>query len=132
MKLGFRLIRLRLTGSVPIYSITVSSTTEFHRRFVVSYAGSRRVWYWGCCYSIFTLLMLASWLLVLACHLISTPMTRNSIRGATLHLMDCSGARWSWVSSGSRSGCGLTDFVLILRRQSFFADVFFADVFFAD
>ena len=46
--------------------------------------------------------------------------TRNSIRGATLHLMDCSGAGWGWELSRSRSGCDLIDSVLILRKRSFF------------
>src|SRR6218665_1575501 len=36
-------------------------------------------------------------------------MTRNSIRGATLHLMDCSSAGWSWELSRSQSGCNLID-----------------------
>src|SRR6218665_1369195 len=54
------------------------------------------------------------------CHLISTPTTRNYTRGATLHLMDCSGAGWSWELSRSRSGCDLIDSVLILRRRRFF------------
>src|SRR6218665_270987 len=42
-------VRLRLTGSVPIYSIAANmrSTSEFHHRFVVSSAGSRRVRCWG-------------------------------------------------------------------------------------
>src|SRR6218665_2057765 len=75
---------------------------------------------WGLCYSFFTRQTLASWRLVLACHLISTPTTRNSTRGATLHLMDCRSEGWSLAVSGSQSGCGLTDFVLIPRRRSFF------------
>src|SRR6218665_3596998 len=115
-------VRLPLTGSVLIYSIADNQffTTEFHHRFVVSSAGSRRVRCWGRCYSCYTRLTLVSWLPVSACHLISTPTTRNSIRGATLYLMDCSGAGWSWELSGSRSGCDLIDCVLILRRRSFF------------
>src|SRR6218665_3617857 len=88
--------------------------------FIISSAGSRRVRYWGRCYSCSTLLTLVSWQPVSACLLISTPTTRNSIRGATLHLMARSGAGWSWESSGSRSGCDLIDSVLILRRRSFF------------
>src|SRR6218665_1856209 len=115
-------VRLRLTGSVPTYSTADNqcSTTEFHHRFVVSSAGSRRARYWGLCYSFFTRQTLASWRLVLACHLISTPTTRNSTRGATLHLTDCRSEGWSLALSGSQSGCGLTDFVLIPRRRSFF------------
>jgi len=31
--------------------------------------------------------------------------------------MDCSGTRWSWALTGSRSGCDLIDSVFILRRQ---------------
>ena len=114
--------RLRLTGSVPIYSIAVNmcSMTELHHRFVVSSAGSRRIRCWGRCYPCSTRLTLVSWLPVSACHLISTPTTRNSIRGAILHLLDCSGARWSWELSGLRNGCDLIDSVLILRRRSFF------------
>ena len=34
---------------------------------------------------------------VSASHLILTPMTGSSIRGATLHLVYCSGTGWSWV-----------------------------------
>src|SRR6218665_2857352 len=118
-------VRLRLTGSVasvPTYSTADNrcSTTEFHHRFVVSSAGSRRARYWGLCYSFFTRQTLASWRLVLVCHLISTPTTRNSTRGATLHLMDCRSEGWSLALCGSQSGCGLTDFVLIPRRRSFF------------
>src|SRR6218665_519192 len=115
-------VRLRLTGSVPTYSTADNrcSTTEVHHRFVVSSARSRRARYWGLCYSFFTRQTLASWRLVLACHLISTPTTRNSTLGATLHLMDCSGAGRSWELSRSRSGCDLIDSVLILRRRSFF------------
>src|SRR6218665_2451864 len=42
-------VRLRLTGSVLIYSIADNrfSTTEFHHRFVVSSAGYLRVRCWG-------------------------------------------------------------------------------------
>src|SRR6218665_3136060 len=115
-------VRLRLTGSVPTYSITVNtcSTAGLHHRFVVSSAGARRGRGWGRYYSCSTRQTLVSWLPVSACHLISTPTTRNSIRGATLHLMNCSGAGSSWELSGSRSGCDLIDSVLILRRRSFF------------
>src|SRR6218665_3618008 len=114
--------RLRLTGSVPTYSIADNrcSTTEFHHRFVISSAGSRRARYWGLCYSFFTQQTLASCRLVLACHLISTPTTRSSTREATLHLMDCRSEGWNLALRRSRSGCGLTDFVLIPRRRSFF------------
>src|SRR6218665_128949 len=115
-------VRLHSTGSLPIYSIADNrySTTEFHHRFVVSPAGSRRVRCWGRCYFCSTRQTLVSWLPVSACHLISTPTTRNSIRGATLHLMDCCGAGWSWELSRSRSGCDLIDSVLILRKRSSF------------
>src|SRR6218665_804903 len=115
-------VRLRLTGSVLIYSIAVNmcSPTEFHHRFVVSSAGSHRVRCWGRCYSCSIRQTLVSWLPVSACHLISTPTTCNYTRGATLHVMDCSGAGWSWELSRSRSGCDLIDSVLILRRRSFF------------
>src|SRR6218665_2394175 len=115
-------VRLPSTGSVPIYSIADNRffTTEFHHRFVVSSAGSRRGRCWGRCYSCSIRQTLVSKLPVLACHLISTPTTRNSTRVATLHLMDCSGAGWSWELSRSRNGCDLIDSVLILRRQSFF------------
>src|SRR6218665_3397554 len=88
-----------------------------------SSAGSHRVRCWGRCYSCCTRQTLVSWLPVSACHLISTPTTRNSIRGAILqdlHLLDCSGAGWSWELSGLQNGCDLIDSVLILRRQSFF------------
>src|SRR6218665_1550632 len=85
-------------------------------------------WYWGTYVGIGASAIsslrarqtLASWRLVLACHLISTPTTRNSTRGATLHLMDYRSEGWSLALSGSQSGCGLTDFVLIPRRRSFF------------
>src|SRR6218665_972737 len=82
--------------------------------------GSRRVRCWGRCYSCSTRQTLVSWLPVSACHLISTPTTRNSVCGITLHLMDCCGAGWTWELSGSRSGCDLIDSVLISRRRSFF------------
>src|SRR6218665_433988 len=104
-------VRLLLTGSVPTYSIAVNmcSTMGLHHRFVVSSARSRRVRCWGHYYSCSTRQMLVSWLPVSAGHLISMPTTRNSIRGAILHLMDCSGTGWSWELSGSRSGCDLID-----------------------
>src|SRR6218665_2590995 len=38
---------------------------------------------------------------------------------ATLHLMDCSGAGWSWELSGSRSGCDLTDSSLNSEKTEF-------------
>src|SRR6218665_1401705 len=114
-------IRLRLTSSGPIHSSAdnMCSTTEFHHQFVVSSAGSCRVQCWGCCYSCSTRQTLESWLPVSACHLNSMPTTHNSIHGATLHLMDCSSAGWSWELSGWRRGCDLIDSVLIPRRQSF-------------
>ena len=58
------------------------------------------------CYSCFTRPTLVSWLLVSAYHHISMPMTRNSTRGAILHLADWNGVGlgWSWASSGLRSG----------------------------
>src|SRR6218665_2551369 len=75
-------VRLRLTGSVLTCTYSIAdnrcSTTEFHHRFVVSSTGSRRARYWGLCYSFFTRQTLVSWRIVLACHLISTPTTRNS------------------------------------------------------
>src|SRR5688572_8581994 len=54
---------------------------------------------------------------VSACHLISTPMTRSSTRGADRQLMNSSGEGWSWALSGSRSGCDLTDSVSTPRRR---------------
>src|SRR6218665_3169553 len=110
-------VRLRLTGSVPTYLTADNrcSTTEFHHRFAVSSARSRRAWYWGLCYFFFTRQTLASWRLVLACHLISTPTTRNSTPGATLHLMDCRSEGCSLALSGSQSGCGLKDGVSLVR-----------------
>src|SRR6218665_1157316 len=116
-------VRLRLTGSVPTYildrrqSVFYDGVSSSVRRLV---CGSRRARYWGLCYSFFTRQTLASWRLVLACHLISTPTTRNSTRGATLYLMDCRSEAWSLALSGSQSGCSLTDFLLIPRRRSFF------------
>src|SRR6218665_812977 len=68
-------VRLRLTGSVLTYLIADNrcSTTEFHRRFVASSAGSRRPRYWGPCFSFFTRQTLASWRLVLGCHFLFYP-----------------------------------------------------------
>src|SRR6218665_3237493 len=105
-----------------LYSIADNPffTTEFHHRFVVSSAGSHRVRCWGRCYSCSIRQTLVSWLPVSACHLNSTPTTCNFIRGVILHLLDCSGAGWSWELSRSRSGYDLIDSVLILRRRSFF------------
>src|SRR6218665_1769862 len=116
-------VRLHSTGSVPIYSIADNrySTTEFHHRFVVSPAGSRRVRCWGRCYSCSTRHadvgeLAAS--LVLSSHFYADDSQLYT--WGPLQLMDCSGAGWSWELSRSRSGCDLIDSVLILRRRSFF------------
>src|SRR6218665_52647 len=71
---------LRLTGSVLTFSIADNrcSITECHHRLALSCAVSHRARCWGLCYSC---LARPTLLLVSAYHLISTPLTRNSIRG---------------------------------------------------
>src|SRR5688572_16336748 len=66
-----------------------------------------------CCFCV----TLVSFPPVLACHLISTPMTRSSTRGADRQLMSSSCEGWSWASSGSQSECDLTDSVSTPRRR---------------
>src|SRR6218665_2026953 len=117
------LVRLRLLDWLHSYlldrrqSVFYDGVSSSVRRLVW---GSRRAQYWDLCNSLFIRQTLASWRLVLACHLIFSPTTRNSTRGATLHLMDCRSEGWRLAFNGSQCGCGLTDFVLIPRRRSFF------------
>src|ERR1043165_5720965 len=92
--------------------------TESYHLFALSSAVSLRAQCSDRCCSCYTRPTSVSWPPVSSCHLISTPMTHSSTRGADRQLMSSSGEGWSWASSGSRCGCDLTDSVLTLRRRT--------------
>src|SRR6218665_2806512 len=114
-------VRLRLTGSVLIYSIA------YNQFFYdgVSSSVCRLVCGQGSVLGPLLFLLYTADVGELAASLglsshFYADHSQLYIRGVTLHLMGCSSAGWSWELSSSRNGRNLIDSALILRRRSFF------------